>query len=202
MRTSGANRTERTDPVGAGMGSLWRGRGRWGGPGSLDPRPAPVVGPHAITTNAGTRRWSPSLKNGAGTCARCAAAARVHSFRPDRAERPDHRAIGRVVFRRSSPPRGSATPRPLRRMRHRTRQPSHPVLLASLPLEVPWALLLGLGPLLHDVARPVHLPHLWTAQTGARARCRPHRRDRPRRGIPRILEPADGVPGLPSRQDP
>src|ERR1700691_59235 len=90
----------------------------------------------------------------------------------------------------------------MRRVPSSAPEPSDSLLFPTVQVDVPWPLLLGLGPLLRDAPGPVHLPALRGPPPSPRARRRPYRGDRAGRSGPRILEPADRLPGVPRSEDP
>ncbi len=115
----------------------------------------------------------------------------------DRAERSDPGPIERLVLRRGAAAHRGPPDCPMRGVQRSAREPSVAVLLPPVPVEVPWPLLLGFRPVVHDAARRVHLSHLREEETGARARRGPHRGDRVGRGRARVLEPSDRMPRMP-----
>jgi hypothetical protein len=126
----------------------------------------------------------------------------VGPFRSRRSQRQDPGPLRRLVFGRRATTTRSAAGRSMRRVRSRAAEPSDSLLLAHLPVEIPWTLLLGFRPVVRDVEGPVPVPDLWDPASGAGAGRRPHRGDRSRRSRSRIFEPADGLPTMPSSQDP
>jgi hypothetical protein len=80
--------------------------------------------------------------------------------------------------------------------------PANPLLLTTVPVELSRPLLLGRGAIVRPLPGPVHLPDLPAPLPSTQPGGRPHRGDRPRWGVPRLSEPADRLPVLPSGQDP
>ena len=112
-------------------------------------------------------------------------------IRAGRAEWADPRPVGSLVFRWSPAPDRGPPRRPLRRVRASAPQPPYALLLPPLQMDVPRALLLGLRSFVYDAEGPLHVSTLRGSTTGARARRRPHRRDRARRTRPRVFQPSD-----------
>lgn len=119
-----------------------------------------------------------------------------------RAGRADPGPLRGMVLRRSRPPTRGPTRPALRRVPLRAPHIADPVLLPDLPMEVPWALLLGRGPYLRHASGPVHVRGVPITPSGARTRGRSHRRDRTRWSRAGVLEPADDLPTVPPFEDP
>lgn len=125
----------------------------------------------------------------------------ISSVRDRRAGGTYHRALRRVVLGRGRTSPRSTPVAELRGMPRAARYVAHPVLLSDMSLEISRTLLLGLGPDLCDATGSVHVCRVPHPTTGSRARGRPHRGDRTGRPRSRVLQLADGLPALSSRED-
>jgi hypothetical protein len=146
-------------------------------------------------------RWRRRLKSAAGSSRDGDRTSVGGTLRPGGTERSDPRALLRLVLRRGAPAGRGAAGRSLRGMRPTASESPDAVLFPKVPMEVPRALLLGFRPIVRDAAGPLSMPDLRGAQASTGTGRRPYRRDRPGRSRSRILEPANGVQGVPPRQN-